>query len=372
VVQKTAIDITVPRTALCILLLAAARFAAAADPPPFPPGTTQFFRTFAADAVTARDGGVWVALPAGISRYTSAGAGSVFVTPGGSPGRLALSSDGSIWFSTTNVVGRFSTVGALLEQHALFNVSDLAVASDGALWYLRANGSVVGRIASGSPIEFPAPPAAWSLAPTTDGGVWILGSGLGTTNDFLYRMSFSGSVSVVSLGADVLYGRLQTTPEGTLYIGTGYRKALFRLAAGSNNLEAVSAFSDTMFLVDQGQNIWGSTATVLHYLRAGAAPTALALPYDPRIGMCVNIPVWAYRPLAVDSGGGVWLRIFDDGFYLPESPPCPLPNPPEMPTLIRIDASALPAVQAVPASSLLMLMALAACLVAISLWRMRV
>jgi len=355
-----------------VLALAVALAAAGREPPTFPSGTSQFFRTYATDAVAPRDGGVWLAVPEGIVRYNAAGGGTVLTTPGGAPYKLALAADGSIWFANRTGVGRISTSGTLLEQYTLADIRDIAAAIDGALWYARSSGSIVGRIAGGTPVEFTSPTAAWSLAPASDGAVWILGHGFGTSADFLYQMAPSGAMTVVPLGADVLFGRLQAVADGTLYIGTGYRNELLRLQRRSTSVEVVRGFHDSMFLVDDAHNIWSATYSVLDYLaQDGPSGFALELPYDPRAGTCSNIPVWAYRPLAIDSDGGLWLRVFDDAGYLPEPLPCSLPEPPEMPTLIRIDTGALIAAQNVPILSPAMLAILATVVAAVGVLRLR-
>lgn len=355
-----------------LLAVLAALPAAGTEPPSFPSGTSQFFRTYAAAAIPAQGGGVWIALPLGIVRYTAAGAGSVLPTPSGAPYRLALAPDGSIWFANATGVGRISTSGTLLEQYTVAGIAAITVASDGALWYARTSGSIVGRIAGRTSVEFTSPTDVWSLAPASDGAVWLLGQGFGTSADLLHRMSSTGAVTVLPLGADVLYGTLQALPDGTLYIGTGYRNGLLRLRPGSSSFEVVLGFRDSMFLVNDAHNVWSATYSVLNYLAANEVfRVALQLPYDPRVGKCSNLPAWAYRPLAIDSEGGLWLGVFDDAFYLPLPLPCNLPQPPEMPTLIRIDAAALIAPHNVPTLLPLVLVSLAALIAAMGVLRLR-
>lgn len=348
--------------------------ASGVQPPPFPDGTSQFFEKRAAAAVPATGEGVWVALPEGIVRYTATGSGTVLPTAGGGPYRLARGADGSLWFANGTGVGRTSTTGTVLQFHAIAQVRDIAVASDGALWYAQGAGPSIGRIAGNTVVTFTSPADVWSLAPASDGGVWILGTGFGTSTDVVFRMLPTGTVNALELGADVLYGTLQTVADGTLYVGTGYRNELLRVRTGSSTVERIPQVRDSMFLVDNAHNVWSATYSVLNYLSAnGVFRFAVELPYDPRITTCTSVPVWAYRPLALDSAGGLWLRVFDDAVYLSLPPPCSLPNPPEMPTLIRIDTTALIAAHAteIPAMSTAWLVALAAMAALMGVLRLR-
>ncbi|HEY0158475.1 MAG TPA: hypothetical protein VGF28_14425 [Thermoanaerobaculia bacterium] len=364
------------RVIICVLLaIVCAWPAAAGDSAAFPPGTSQFFRTFANDAVVDLDGDVWVALPEGIVRYTAAGRETVLAVPGGAAHRLALAADGSIWFSNEAFVGRVSTAGTILEEYSINGVNDLAVASDGALWYVRSYVDMVGRIADGTPAEF-STTQPWSLAPAEDGAMWVLRTGFGTTADVLDRMADTGAITTIPLGTDVLFGDLQRAADGTLFIGTGIRRGLLRRRPNQSRFTPVAAFSGSAFLVDDGGNIWSTEVNTLHYLSAdGTLRFSVELPQDPRLEECsVNVPVWVYRALALDSAGGLWLRIYNDAVGFP-APPCELPEPPEMPTLIRIDAAELVAAHAahetVPALSPGLLAALAGLLIGIAALRMR-
>lgn len=361
------------RTSGCLLLtLTVALSSAAATPPPLPPGTAQFFGSFGFAAVRAEGGGVWIASAGDIVRYTAAGSGTVLTTPGGTPYRLALALDGSIWFSNETGIGRISTTGTLLEHHAITDIRDIAVATDGALWYARS--SSIGRISGGAPVEFPSPSDPWSVAPADGGSVWILPSGLGTAPDSVYRMSPAGGITQLSLADDVLYGDLQRLGDGTLYIGTGYKNGLLRLRSGNSSAEVVDGFKDVMFLVDEAHNIWSNYGSVLNFRGANGIRFAVELPYDPRSGQCANIPYYVYRPIAIDSDGGLWLRIFDDAGYLPIVTPCGLPEPPPMPSLIRLDTASLIAANhgiEAPALSSTMLILLAAVVAAIGMLRLR-
>jgi len=308
----------------------------------FPVGTLRFFNTRVAAAVPALGGGIWVGNSHGLVRYTEAGAGATLPTPGGgTPYILALASDGSIWFASSTLIGRISQGGAILDQYPMTGVRALAVASDGALWYSRGSlGDIVGRIAGHLPVEFPSPTQTWSLAAASDGQMWLLGNGLGTTADNLYKMTPAGAVSKLPLGHDVLFGVLQALPDGTLYIGTGIRYSLLRLAPGAQTVEVVAGLPGSEYLSDSAGGLWTGGYQVLQFItRSGVQNVPVTMPGDPRQGRCINIPAYVYQPVAIDSTGGLWVSISDGAGYIGEVPPCLEPEPPPMPDLIRIDMS---------------------------------
>lgn len=360
------------RLAFVVLLAVSA---VAQPAPDFPRGTTQFFDTDVSDAVADSSGGVWAAGPGGVTRYAEAGTGATLPTAGGRPFELALAGDGSIWLTTASSIVRMSTTGTVLEQYAVASIaSRLTVASDGTLWYLRTSGSVIGRIAGGTLTELPSPVQAWSLAAASNGDVWILPSGFGSSLDSLHRMTAAGGVTELPLGQDVLFGTLQALPDGTLYIGTGIRTSVLRLDPGEQTVDVID-LPGSEYLSDAAGNLWiGGYETIGFISRDNVRRVFIDVPGDPR--ECMNTPVYMYRPLAIDSTGGVWLRTFDDAAYLPGSFPCNAPEPPAVPDLLRIDgttllSSHLPG-HAIPALSPLMLVALAAALAAVALWQFRV
>jgi hypothetical protein len=350
--------------AVFLFPLILATSAAAAE---FPAGTLQFFDTRAAAAIPASGGGIWVGTPLGLVRYTESGPGAILPTPGGgAPRDLVMATDGSIWFAADTLIARISPNGTILEKHLMSAVGALAIASDGTLWYSRGSlGDVVGRFVGNVATEFPSPAQSWSLAPASNGQMWVLGNGFGTDSDNLYKMSPAGAVTVLPLGHDVLFGHLQALPDGTLYIGTGIRRSVLRLLPGRQTAEVVS-LPGSEYLSDSAGDLWVAGYEVLGYIaRFGVPNVSASMPGDPR--QCANIPAYLYRPLAIDSTGGLWVLIFDDAFYFPEPIPCEAPQPPPMPDLIRIDTAKFFAANApataIPTLSTAILTALAITLV---------
>lgn len=309
----------------------------------FPQGTLTFFETGAEDAIPALGGGIWVSTPQGLVRYTEAGPGVVLPTPGGGPPiHLVMAADGSIWFAAETLIARISPNGQVLEQYPVASVRALAVASDGALWYARADS--MGRIADGVRTQFSAPTPPWSLAPAANGEMWVLGMGLGPNLDTLYRMTPIGAVTALPLGHDVLFGQLQELPDGTLYIGTGIRNGVLRLAPGGQTVVKVD-LPGSEYLSDSTGNLWTAGYGVLGYIsRRGKPNVSVPMPEDPR--NCANIPVYLYEPVALDTTGGLWVRVVNDAVEIPFPTVCLEPEPPLMPDLIRIDRATFLAIHA--------------------------
>jgi hypothetical protein len=309
----------------------------------FPPGTFTFFETEAVDAIPALGGGIWVSTPEGLVRYTEAGPGAVLPTPGGGPPfHLVLAADGSIWFAAETLIGRISPEGQILEQYPVTSVRALEVASDGALWYGRADS--MGRITGGVRTQLRSLTPTWSLAPAANGEMWVLGNGIGTNSDTLYRMTPTGAFTSLPLGHDVLFGRLQALPDGTLYIGTGIKSSVLRLAPGGQTVVKVD-LPGSEYLSDSSGNLWTAGVEVLGYIsKRGEPNVSVLMPRDPR--NCTNIPSYVYELVGFDTTGGLWLRVYDGAGYILIPIFCEEPEPPPMPDLIRIDVATFLAIHA--------------------------
>lgn len=364
------------RTAILLILVFAGT--AGAQLPQLPVGATPFFNTGAFAVTAAAGGGVWVATPLGITRYTVAGQGVSFAIAGGTIFRIRTAANGSIWFAQTGLIGRISTTGTILEQYPLVDVRDIAVATDGALWYSRGSlGAVVGRISGGVATEFVSPTQSNSLAPAANGAVWILGTGFGTPTDDLYRMSPTGAVTVFPQTFNQIFGNLQVVPDGTLYISTGLASGggvLYRLRPGAQLAERVTQIERGVARPTAEGDFWTGTYHLFGFVDATGTPAfEVPMPRDNR--PCAHAPVLSYFPVALDAEGGVWVRVIPTHplFIDPAPPPCVDP-PPTLADLIRID----PAVfldantpRPIPALSPALLIALAAVLAAAALLVMR-
>ena len=202
----------------------------------------------------------------------------------------------------------------------------------------------MGRIAGGVRTQFSTPTPPLSLAPAANGEMWVLGTGFRTNPDTLYRMTPTGAVTALPLGHDVLNGRLQALPDGTLYIGTGSRNSVLRLASGEQTVVKVD-LPGSEYLSDSSGNLWTASREVLGYIaRVGKPNVSVPMPVDPRA--CENIPLYLYEPVAFDTTGGLWVRVVNDVPEIPLPTLCLEPEPPLMPDLIRIDRARFLAVHA--------------------------
>jgi virginiamycin B lyase len=186
----------------------------------FPMPEEQFGQNFtqaAGPIVSGSDGNLWFAgyraLPDGsggrsvatIDRMTPGGEVAQFELPGpGSfPTRLAVGSDGNVWFTETqeDKVGRITPSGSIqmFQLPAGTRPLEIAAGADGNLWVTedRNEPGALGRITpSGQFTEFPAEPevTAGALAAGPDGRLWFA-AGPGRID----RMTPSGRLSSVQL-----------------------------------------------------------------------------------------------------------------------------------------------------------------------------
>ena len=313
--------------------------AAAVQAQQFPEGTLRFFGTGAEFGIPAAGGGVWVVTPEGIVRYTTAGKGAVLKPAGGPVRHLEGAADGSIWFANSGL-GRISATGTLVEHYARNVAYDLEEATDGALWHLRQFSTTVTRIAGGVPAEHDAGMDVWSFAPAAGGSMWVLESGFGTDPQNLRLMAPTGAVTVLPLSIDVLAGKLQALPDGTLYIGGGLRRALWRFDPGTQVLQRIDGFRDIEWVADSSGNVWSGNFGRLSFIGASGTPRFdLPMPLDPRT--CEDRIYYFYHPIAVDSEGGLWVQVLHDRLVPGSYPRCNEPAPPPLPDLIRIDPAAV-------------------------------
>ena len=104
-------------------------------------------------------------------------------TPGGGPTTIALSPDGTLWFTEQagNRIGRMAPDGTAIKEFELPNPDSapriITIGSDGNFWFTEHLGNRVGRITpDGQITEFPIPtpdsqPRAIAVGP--DGNLWF-------------------------------------------------------------------------------------------------------------------------------------------------------------------------------------------------------
>ena len=145
----------------------------------------------------APDGAVWFAEESMYS-FTRLKDGTftrhAISTPGAAPFGVAVDASGTMWGTLPGVnrLVRISARGEISELEPPTRVAqlgDVAVAPDGAVWFLEMQANKVGRFANGEFTEFPVP--TWSagltaLAIAPDGAVWfteLRGQRLGRLRD---------------------------------------------------------------------------------------------------------------------------------------------------------------------------------------------
>lgn len=115
-------------------------------------------------------------------------------TPGSLPNSITAGSDGNLWFTETNAIGRITTNGDLTE----FPVSgpdNITAGPDGNLWFTQP--SAIGQITpDGQITEFPLPNIGFSplgITANLDGNLWFsFGTNIG-------RITLSGSITLFPL-----------------------------------------------------------------------------------------------------------------------------------------------------------------------------
>src|SRR4029077_2739083 len=162
---------------------------------------------------------------AAIDRVTSGGEITEFDLPGagGSPTRLALGSDGNVWFTESNEdkAGRISPAG-LITSFPLppgSRPGNVVAGPDGALWFTEESdsGPMIGRLSiSGEFREFPLGVeenlSAGALVVGPDGRLWFtLEAGA------IHRMSTQGRISRVQIPNTTGVTQIVAGPEGNLW-----------------------------------------------------------------------------------------------------------------------------------------------------------
>jgi virginiamycin B lyase len=145
----------------------------------------------------APDGAVWFAEESAYS-FTRLKDGAftrhAVQTPGMAPFGVAVDATGTVWgtLPRANRLVRISTSGEIIEFEPptrAAHLGDVAVAPDGAVWFLEMQANKIGRFAGGQFVEFPVPTRSaglTALAIAPDGAVWfteLRGQRLGRVRD---------------------------------------------------------------------------------------------------------------------------------------------------------------------------------------------
>jgi streptogramin lyase len=141
------------------------------------------------------------------------------------PGRITAGPDGNLWFIELGIgkIGRITTDGVITEfptRASPRELGEMAVASDGALWFTRLCNKI-GRITTtGLLTEFTytSPFCISSITAGPDGALWLAGSGLG-------RMTLDGVFTEFPLpGSGSSTGFITSGPDGNIWFTTSDSK----------------------------------------------------------------------------------------------------------------------------------------------------
>jgi len=138
------------------------------------------------------DGNVWFGDIANdvIGRVSSGAASSFSPVTNFSPTFMSAGSDGAIWFTENNFIGRMSTAGSLTQYNLTTlvggtpNANFITAGPDGALWFADGGNDAIGRITTaGSVTEYPVPtpganPVGITVGP--DGNIWFTENSTGS------------------------------------------------------------------------------------------------------------------------------------------------------------------------------------------------
>jgi streptogramin lyase len=208
---------------------------------------------------TGPEGDIWFTLP---------GSGEVGrITPGGTithfplaalgpnePRKIALGSDGNLWFAdeglvkeepTIGQIGRITPEGAVTGfgvpvEVENFRPTAIAAGPDGALWFA-GSGVGVGRIdTAGAVTEFPLPLAGEvdAMVAGPDGNIWFPTTGPGSADGSIDRLTPDGHLTTYS----VPYGSrgIAVGPEGDIWFTELVSHAIGRIAPGAPGIEVTS------------------------------------------------------------------------------------------------------------------------------------
>jgi virginiamycin B lyase len=159
------------------------------------------------DIVAGPDGALWItdSYNGQILRMTTDGTYTAFPLTRGTPLSIVSGPDRALWFTIAltgaSEIGRITTKGKITTYAAAGGAIDLAVGSDGALWFTELTANQIGRITThgkfttySKGISSGAQP--YSIAPGPDGALWFTERAGGRIG----RITTTGKVTEYSSG----------------------------------------------------------------------------------------------------------------------------------------------------------------------------
>lgn len=185
---------------------------------------------FPQEIVPGTDGALWFTEVNGIGRIATTGAISEYPLPGGDdsfPYAIVVGPDNALWFTEwIGKIGRITTAGVITEYATPSPDSipmGIVAGPDGALWFTECGLGKIGRISVGGAItEYPLPasgstPMGITLGP--DGALWFTewANTYGDADNKIGRITITGTISEYTLGPFHQPEQVITGPDGALW-----------------------------------------------------------------------------------------------------------------------------------------------------------
>lgn len=227
------------------------------------------------------------------------------------PRAIVLGRDRALWFAAGNRIGRIALDGTVRSYGLPFGgveVTDLAAASDGAIWFSGFVGpsGVVGKVGNGRATVTVQPPSrAWHIASGANGAIWYTQE----SPPAVWRMSAGGAMTHV--GLDAMPTGLAVAPNGVVWatervpaVGIDARDYVVRIGpSGEPNIFEVRAdayeaeYVSRLTWIDAGRDsAWFGTGSLIGKISSRGATVF----YSPRS------PNAAPSMPAVEPNGDLW------------------------------------------------------------------
>ena len=164
-------------------------------------------------------------------------------TSNATPEQIALGSDGALWFveTTGNKIGRIATGGAITEYAIPTANADsqfITAGPDGNLWFTEETGNKVGRITpSGAITEYAIPTihdGAAGIVAGSDGALWFAAYDLVASISYVGRVTTAGAITLYTLPtATANPGQITKGPDGNLWITEQNSNAIAKVVVGT-------------------------------------------------------------------------------------------------------------------------------------------
>jgi len=231
--------------------------------------------------VTGPDGALWFDDDYGsIGRITTAGTLTDYTDPSiSSPNQIAVGSDGALWFTNeeTDSVGRITTSGTVTNYTGT-GISEpfgITAGPDGALWFTNQGNNSVGRITtSGTVTNYtdPSISAPYGIVAGPDGALWFTNRG----TDSIGRITTGGTVTnYTGTGINAPIG-IAAGPDGALWFTNFGNDSIGRITTGGTvtNYTGTGIDEPTQITAGPDGGMWFTNDDTIGRIQAVGAPSA--------------------------------------------------------------------------------------------------